>query len=1837
MSGRGTSIAVTTLFASLVALAPAQPALSWDTAEDGGWRSIYIKAGIAGHINEHALIAQDSLDSLGHHVALGMNADLFRSFFFVDVSGAAYHKTNREDDLHPETEIEERLAPSPVQFAGLPDFSYSIYDWIHKNDHKLCPGVPTSADPDQKCHEFKGWLGALNANHFGTQGRELYTHLHLIALELAGRADAMRRLLDPHPLEARIYADFLVEAQLEALYYEGYAQHYIQDRWSMGHMWERWNGSDYASIPKLGRYTFEYSFAVGFFSGLIHGSESIRRDLTFLGVDIGYTVGVLDALCGPEITPSMRPLASCPQSNAVFAVPMQYRAPSGQRINAVGDYHYFDMKEGRIDTFCQSLTMSWETRDYRPILPVFKQKNLMADCVDQGWHDILRGLGDPTWTPARNPGKELGEHLGFGGRDHLECWGNWATNLSMYKSWVEDDVIRVGDFARSIVKAKGFVLASLGIDVLRHAMGSIGARMTLWSIANPNGTELARGLALPRLFSARSGDAYVSAGDPVPDWAMPRGFSDPASTVLPWEDRDRGRDQQTMFGFFNRAHADFWCQNPGRVAALRRWEGDEDDDDDDLARIEACTLLADRFYLGSDPNYQGLRTELREVDFFEAAELGVAPLTPYQSVCQLLGVDTTNDPETLPVHVHAGYVASPGEKTPMGHRTIEAWCRRVPVLDYLWMDSASVRDGHHWRSWDDDDRWDVSALADREGGEIVMPGLNLDAQGGVISLTYLECNTRDCGEGGGQTDLIESYRVSNDRATFTLPADMAVGDYAIRLLPNRGPEPVGHFRLRVIAQPLSAPLVLWVDMFGPLKPGQDAYIEAEVYDPDGWIDLDAAQGAFVDVFSDVLDGFGWVVLDRSMSTGLETAVFWNNTLGVVRNPLSDRLSTCPPPEYLVEAEATDTGLSIDPDDPKPLTGPIHEGETTVLNCDPEPGGGAAPMASAPPGGDLKFTVTWADDNHDGAPGCDELPAGNVKFQAQPAGLDTAPALPGLTWKGVSSNPPERTFESDGAKVDNPHRDDVFQGSITTTDDLPAPPTGAIGATIEVENVAPEVLTVIAKPAALHPNEKVTLVVSVTASDDNYGIDIDRVDVDLRGPLGSTLDKATGAGSAVDRSWTGARSESITAPGEPEFVEIPVTAIDDDNARGMGKGVVRIKNVKPVVSGVGFVWDESGQIGTPDEGIIRACEELRVAAIATDLNEDDLEIEVELTQDGHPPVVVKLARGDGNVFVATIKAPCQGTWTLSYTAVEIHPQDKPDRQTLKSDPKTLTLTVHPALDPCACQECVCFGVADNTSCDDCKTCTVSSSCQGGTCQGVEKQCPQDENPCTESRCDESDGECKPNNLPNGERSCDGDVCTNPDRCVAGTCVPGATNPLCCRRDSDCDDNQQCTLDECDEATGVCSNPPLPNGAICNDNVNCTANDRCFAGVCGGIAITCPSLGNACTVERCDEADGNCRSFPTNENGHCEDGDECTINDFCDEGSCRSGSPSPDCCEVDDDCDDDEECTVDTCNPDTNKCSNDPVAEPAGCDDGDPCTDPDTCDNGVCGGVEISCDQLGNFCSVEECDPADGQCKSFPDNQGEACDDDDECTVDTVCDGTDCGEGTTITCCPDDIQCQPDGLCTGAGDGRCLDGMCMLHFQTLAIPEGGAVYPAQAGAPSDTLPAWLDMQSAEVRYGLPSDEITEEPCDVTGVTVQMRDILPDMGDSSFIDIGIWYFDPDGQGDPGNFGPPLQGATHSLSVSWNDTDDVWEGHLWAYGTPAGAPAATWYIVDGAVPFAIDGDTVTIERSIQDFEGCVPHKLLTQYIDGDGNLVWKMVTQGENGVSLDPNQSPLQCPATF
>src|SRR5262249_26219073 len=148
-------------------------------------------------------------------------------------------------------------------------------------------------------------------------------------------------------------------------------------------------------------------------------------------------------------------------------------------------------------------------------------------------------------------------------------------------------------------------------------------------------------------------------------------------------------------------------------------------------------------------------------------------------------------------------------------------------------------------------------------------------------------------------------------------------------------------------------------------------------------------------------------------------------------------------------------------------------------------------------------------------------------------------------------------------------------------------------------------------------------------------------------------------------------------------------------------------------------------------------------------------------------------------------------------------------------------------------------------------------------------------------------------------CEGIVCAPLDQChVAGVCNP---------------------------ATGVCSNPAVPDGTSCNDGNARTPSRNSQYGICtGSNPEGCTALDQCHVVGACNPATGVC-STPASPNGTtCNDGNACTRTDSCQLGSCTGGNTVV-CTALD-------QCHVaGVCDTSTGVCSNPEVPDGTSCTD------------------------------------------------------------------------------------------------------------------------------------------------------------------------------------------------------------------------------------------------------------------------------------------------------------------
>ncbi|NUN12908.1 MAG: lamin tail domain-containing protein [Myxococcales bacterium] len=339
---------------------------------------------------------------------------------------------------------------------------------------------------------------------------------------------------------------------------------------------------------------------------------------------------------------------------------------------------------------------------------------------------------------------------------------------------------------------------------------------------------------------------------------------------------------------------------------------------------------------------------------------------------------------------------------------------------------------------------------------------------------------------------------------------------------------------------------------------------------------------------------------------------------------------------------------------------------------------------------------------------------------------------------------------------------------------------------------------------------------------------------------------------------------------------------------------------------------------------------------------------------------------------------------------------------------------------------------------------------GVCnKGVTLIC-NDGSSCTTDTCDPVLG-CV--FVPNTEPCDDGDDCTAVDLCQGGSCI--GTGKLTC------DDGNPCTDDLCLPGLGCTF---APNTVVCTDTIGCTVGDSCADGVCVGKPNTefCED-GLVCTLNLCDPGspsadEWGCTTDPAALfTTLCEDGDACTFPDVCGfDGTCKSGF------EVE--CNDNDVCTVDSCEPPGGCVHVGALAFALQCDDDDPCTFPDVCDFfGNCvAGFPLECDD-SDPCTDEFCD-TDGQCV-YATNTA-PCDDGVGCTAADTCSGGVCGGAVSDGLCDDGNPCTIDTCAPNSSAS--VDSGCVhdapAAFTTLCDDDDECTFPDVCNFFGDCIPGF-----------------------------------------------------------------------------------------------------------------------------------------------------------------------------
>ena len=371
--------------------------------------------------------------------------------------------------------------------------------------------------------------------------------------------------------------------------------------------------------------------------------------------------------------------------------------------------------------------------------------------------------------------------------------------------------------------------------------------------------------------------------------------------------------------------------------------------------------------------------------------------------------------------------------------------------------------------------------------------------------------------------------------------------------------------------------------------------------------------------------------------------------------------------------------------------------------------------------------------------------------------------------------------------------------------------------------------------------------------------------------------------------------------------------------------------------------------------------------------------------------------------------------------------------------------------CDTYDCTASCSADDPSFDmACDEFSVYDSlpCIDGTyqCCNGDEQCPVD-SICIQGLCQYfeclNDSDCD-----------DGDLETG-DNCDYGKCFYVVADE--CSVGSDCDDSNPCTDDLCE--FGSCVHQTFDCGS---EQVCYALNEQYFA--CGWPCVTdqqCEDFSdNVCTVGICND-NGICK-FSFDDGVPCDDGNACTTGNYCESGVCQPGQQIEPCCQSNDECTSLATCVGEcvfnsllvACNSEQD-CNNDPICNDqyggvyeytGSCFATGFCEmvlhdDPEWGGTEGCFATQVCEDssecELGGVCSKYVCLWIDGkpECEINSD-----CDDDSPCTYDVCSDGV-CNNQLNISC----VLCDTDADCQQA-EPNCIDGAPLFQYYTECMPSG-----------------------------------------------------------------------------------------------------------------------------------------------------------------------------------------------
>ncbi|MCU0697440.1 MAG: hypothetical protein MUC96_13015 [Myxococcaceae bacterium] len=484
-----------------------------------------------GPSDEHRQLFEQTREKAGlpFSVSAEQTLTVFTSAGTVDIGGRPAF-TLQPSALDEVARVRRRTF-TVAELSQLPDFSYALWDWA--SGHETCPlGDGTDAT---LCHDFASHMGPVNSNHFVPQAQGAYRRAHALAL---ARAADCRRLSES--LAGR-FGEVTRACEVEALALEAMGQHFLQDAWSMGHMWERWGSANLDDFPGATvEEKRDRAVLTALVAGFIHGARGVLQALP-----TWTTYDVNDAMCAPWDD-------------------VRFVAKDGVTSQAVGDLYVTQLTP--------------------------EQSRRFFDCATSGLVEVYRATAQahgPLGTPA--PGLSSIDPTGEA------CFGQRATNEAIVRGMAIQ--LKVVGVQTAIPLDARF--ASWMVPQVARQSGKVPVpnktknafRLSLERVATmarfvakdaPTGTSLAEGGLGDFLGVLPNGRYATSAA-----------YEDPP---LPWAPTGSFR-AATLARTFHLSHAKDWCEATTlpQLEALRGRARDATlDPETRAAACEACTEFTAR-------------------------------------------------------------------------------------------------------------------------------------------------------------------------------------------------------------------------------------------------------------------------------------------------------------------------------------------------------------------------------------------------------------------------------------------------------------------------------------------------------------------------------------------------------------------------------------------------------------------------------------------------------------------------------------------------------------------------------------------------------------------------------------------------------------------------------------------------------------------------------------------------------------------------------------------------------------------------------------------------------------------------------------------------------------------------------------------------------------------------------------------------------------------------------------------------------------------------------------------------------------------------------------------